>query len=282
MAEPALSYLLQHVHNFIPAQLLAAAFGPGGPNSYSSSGKVSIDRVLRDEVFIPTTLRQINLSCGRHKLIILDRRWKLPLDTVRDSNYYDTGYYAAVYRIPPQARDFGPLTQVERIQCRSSYVGGLNGGGQGVGNLGNYGNTVTNMAAAVLASRTLSPFNYNPRVYLLDNQTIKVTPDDRIYTSDLQLECQVGYDPELTNADPSLIEAARHLFLCDVKIRIYNTLDIPTNEVEITGGSEISRFKERFSEYASAMEEREELVKRLKASQYYDPEILQRILRYAI
>lgn len=279
MAEPALSYLIQHVHDMIPKQLLAAAFGPGGPNNYKNTD--SIDRVLRQEVFIPTTLRQINLTCGRYKMIILNREWKQPLEYVRDSSYYGTGYYAAIYKIPPHARDFGPITAVERIESRTSYIGGY-GYGQSPGNFGSYGNTVTNMGAAVLASRTLSPQSYNPRVYLLDNQTIKVAPDDRVYMSDLQLQCQIGYDAELTNADPSLIESVRKLFLCDVKIRIYNSLDIPTNEVEVTGGSEISRFKERFSEYANAIEEREELLEKMRGSQYWDPEILQRLMSYSM
>lgn len=279
MAESALSILLGQVHRMIPKQLLQAAFGQGGVNGWNTTD--SVDKVIKREVWT-NTLRDVNLVSGKYKLIILNRAWKLPLQHEVDSNYYGMGYYTGVYRIPPHARDFGPITAVECVQNRAGYTQAANANYGNGGSYTSMGNTATGLAAASLASRTLTPYNNNPTVVRLDNETIKVSPDDMLFSSDLQLHCLVGFDQELTNMDVSLIEAIRKLFLCDVKIYIYNNLDIPINETEVTAGSDISRFKDRVMEYADQMGEREELLNNVKGAKYYDPEILQRFHNYIV
>lgn len=280
MAEPALSYLLAHIHRVIPRPILQAAFGNAGPTNYN--GSTSIDKAIKERVWIDT-LRDINLVGGKHKMIILNRNWKLPLDYNLDSDYYGSGYYAGAYRIPARDRDFGPITAVERVENLASYCGANAGfGGASGGAFRGLGNTVTGLSAAALSSRTYAPYNFRPRVTLLDNQTVKVAPDDRLYSSDLQLHCLIGYDLELTNAEAPIIDAARRLLLCDTKIYIYNTLDLAINDSEVSAGSEISRFKDRVLEYADQINEREELLKLARGAVVMDMEIQARLMYHMV
>lgn len=279
MAGVALTIFLTHIHRMIPKQILQAAFGPGGPNNWNGSS--NIDKRIKEEVWL-STLNDINLHCGKYRVIQLRREWKQPLSREYDSPYVGSGYYSTIYRIPPQSRDFGPITQVGKLECISNYTcGSYMNGGMG-GNFVNTGNTVMGLAAASLSSRTLAPHNNVPTATLLDNQTVRVMPDDILYSSDLRLHCLIGYDQEMTNAEPSVIEAVKKLLLCDTKIYIYNNLDIAINETEVSAGSEISRFKERVMEYSSAAEEREELLDNVSGAKYYDPEIFKRLMWYSL
>lgn len=279
MAEAALSIFLRHIHRMIPRQLLQAAFGPGGPNNWN--GTTNLDKAIKEAVWLDT-LADVNVHCGKYRIIILQRDWKLPLNREQNSPYDGSGYYSGVYHIPPHARDFGPITQVSHVENLCAYAG-VNAANNGLGgSFVSMGNTATGLASAALNSRTLSSYMDPPTVELLDNQTVKITPDDRIYSSDLRLNCLIGYDQEMTNADQTTLEAVKELFLCDVKIYIYNTLDISTNESEIVAGSEISRFKDRLMEYAGALDERKELLATMRSAKYYDPAILKQIISYAI
>lgn len=277
MVMSALTYLLGDVHRTIPKQILQATFGPGGPNGWS--GNSNIDKVILDEVWVHT-LREVNSISGKYKLIVLDPRWKIrTVSEPMEGSMFTPGYYAGIYLIPPHARDYGNIVAVEKVDTRYSYngIGGTQGSGGYGGNYNSYGNNEMNLASAALSSRTLSPYTFLPRGYMIDHQTIKLTPDDLMMASNLEIHCLISFDNELTNIDISLLNAIRSLFICDVKTYIYNTLDIPINETEVSSGSELSRFKERVSEYAGAMDERAELIDEVAKAKYFDPELMHRL-----
>lgn len=269
----ALTVIFQEAYRAIPEEILSTAFGQSGacnPMKYAT-----IDQCLNEYIWKPITLRHINLNVGRDKLIVLNPRWKVRTRPMPDEPLFGSCYHIGHYLIPPEAREYSNLVNVERISDR--YPSSTMGIGGQFGNFANVGNTLASLAQAGVNSRT---YQYNaviPEVNLLGGNIVEVAPDEFI-SGTLELRCTLEYNPELTNADRTFIYHAARLFLCDLKVFLYNKLNIKTDKVSVQGGFEIGSFRSTIDEYANANAEREELITVMRGQSYTDPKLFRRLV----
>lgn len=275
MAQTALEILLLEAHRSIPPEILRAVFGRKGIVNQTS--RKSIDQCLYDLVWKPITLAHINLNVGRPKNISMKPSWRIRTQPMDDSIITAMGYCTGFYQVPPEAREYSDIVAIESLEYNLPMMA------DGMGGIGDIfsgvGNSISNMNAASLEMHTHRNYVPQPQATITNSNIVEVSPD-QIQAGIYYLRCLLNYNCEFTNADPVLIEPARHLFLADVKAFIYTHLDIPTDTTAVVGGMEIGRLKDRLMSYESAETEREAALATLRGQVYNDPKTQTRLLTY--
>ena len=246
MPAPANTYILQHIYANIPRQILAEAFEP-------MKYQVSLDERILGEVIATRVLLDTNLVAGRMTQILLQSEWiKDTQDGIWDA-LTATQYNSCFFWVPPEYRENRNIAALVRILDSSQQLLPSDGS---VAAYSNYGNTVSALANAAVASRTLAGAADMPRATLEGNNFVKVYGNyPNTYFGGLTLECVLEFDTEFNNADQNLLYHLRELALCATKAWIWNKLVIQIDSAEISAGMQIGVFKDIVSSYATANDE---------------------------
>lgn len=214
-------------------------------------GYTTVDSFIKKEIFEKKINIDLSKDIGKLMEIQLDRRWrlsKMDLHNLPGSFMFIEG--TGCYRIPDYSRDYRPIVAVESV---TTYTGLGDGGyGYGYGGGSGRGSPVANYASRMLDSRTFGNCGPSSVAKRITNEIISVCPDVYLYSS--ILNCTVGYDENLTNANVSFIEALKTLGLIATKIWLYHHLQFEVESNVVKAGQEIGVFKETIDKYESAIE----------------------------
>ena len=266
----AMSHVMSYIYANIPSEILELAFN-------ARDNMTTIDALIEMEVITGRVLMDTNLITGRRKNIPLRDDWKL---TLENPNGWYTGLItdAAVYQIPPEAREHKAIIAVDRIVFSTQVTAqGMNYPTvQGL----EYGNTATGLMREVLNSRTMAQQPIIPVPHMLNSSMIKITPN--IWTESLVLQCRIAFDEKFTNMDVNLIKPLREMALHAVRAYIYNKLVVKIDVNEMVNGVAIGRVKEIIDAYSDANALYLEALTGFQGNTFMATENLAEYLRYMI
>ena len=266
MPSPALTYVLTHIFNNIPPQILDEAFIPG------LAGR-TVDDAILSKVIYSRVLLDTNLVATRMTQILLMPEWtKNTFDGFFDT-FASMTYNSVFLQIPEEAREHRNIASVIRVLDATQQMSPTTDGA--LGGYTNYGNTVSALSEAMVASRTLNGAAYLPRVTYEGNNFIKIYGNyPNSYIGGLTLECTLEYNTEFDNADTNVIYHLRELALCAVKAYIYNNLIVKIDQGEVSAGMELGIFKEIVQSYSTANDDYHTKLMNVRGAQIMDANTL--------
>ncbi len=249
--------LLRKLYMRIPEEILVEAFQP-------RQNARSLDSLIKSEIIVDIVLSQCNLYAGKTKKITL-----LPdfLKPITDSAVYSAvpGDYS-IYAVPPQFREFRPISVVLDIAYPSSLA--LNSA---------YpysflsGRTVANGIDEALTSFTHTPAYITPTPVLLDgdNGIVQLHPPMSMHT-DWILSCMLAYDKDFTNISTNMINPLFDCTLYATQAYIYNKLYIRLNQGYLQGGLQLEAIRAVVESYAESPEKFEESLRKFRGAALFD------------
>lgn len=253
--------LLRKLYMRIPEEILVEAFEP---RKYSRS----LDALIKEVIIVDIVLSQCNLYAGKTKKITLLQDF---LKVIKDDTVYSAipGDYS-VYAIPPQFREYRPITVVLDIAYPSSLA---------LHSAYPYsflsGRSVANGLEEALSSFTHTPAYVTPTPILLDgdNGIIQLSPPMTMHT-DWILSCMLAYDKDFTNVGTNMINPLFNLTLYATQAYIYNKLYVKVNQGYLHGGFQLEAMKSLVDNYADAHEKFEEALTKFRGAAMFDKDTL--------
>lgn len=203
---------------------------------------VSIDHVIRDKVIEGRVIPGMNLISGQRELISL------------------------VGLIQEMQTDFGLVIDVPKNRTNGRSITAVYAlvTGTPTGALGgvlsmSYGPSsgLVDAMRAMKQSRDPMPAMSDANIQLIGDNMILVRSPLRL-AGTMYLDCQLENDSSLSNIPAAAWKHFKKLVEFAVKAYIYNTVSIPMDEAQISGGMAIGRFKEIVDGYSDANEMYEE------------------------
>lgn len=238
--------------------------------NYTFSSFVS-DAIMRDII-----LPEANLSAGRVKTFPLRNEW-LETTTSDHGGYAgDDGPYS-LYRIPPEARDGKPISNILTVQYPyNTYLGGgINSSDIGLG-----GYCLLDQLDEVLNSYTLARPRNHPNATLLSGDLVKISPSQYSVMNWL-LTCRISYDETFNNLHDNAIPILANLVMYATKQWIYTNLIIDIDRACMETGADIGTIKSIIEGYADAGNLYTEESVKFRGTQMMSPEIRRRLAYYA-
>jgi len=245
----AIDVSLRRIYHEIPKEILEYAFRKDPTNK-------SLDECIIEQVIKATVIPDLNAVGGKFKEIVLSPEWVI--ETSTPSNY--TGMIGmplipyAVYKIPPEAREYRNLTQV--ICMRSPYAS-VSSIGQVSSMLGQgMGATAGGLACTVLNQYTGNNQAVLPTPILTHGNCVKLTPMEMSLMTVFPwiLECRIEYDVDFTNLNPDSVIPLVRIIVSATKAYIYNKTVIEMDMGVVMAGHPIGMFRDVISEYKNEVE----------------------------
>ena len=269
MAQSTMTYVLNHVVQNIPPQILELAFEPRKYNT-------SVESRIISEVIEGPVLLDVNLIGGKRKDIFVSNSWLIPMDITPQFGLITPSVESSYFKIPPEARENRNIVSVIGLtDVDTSALPGtsFNGNGQ-------FGNTAQGLVSQMLNTRTFGMTPHRPQVSLEGTNIIRIYPHQ--FVEGIAVSVMIENDSEFLNLNNSAIHAMQKFCLCAVQRYIANKLRVTIDETEIVGGMEIGAVKEIINEYLQEAKEYNNLLIKLKGAMHFDPRQMARIIRYAI
>lgn len=271
MPASTMMYVLSHITNNIPVQLLELAFKPRQYNT-------TIENRIIGQVVEGPVLLDTNLVGGKAREIILQSSWQMNLTHVQSFGIMGAGMEASYYQVPPEAREGRNISSVLGV---ASFAGGTyDGFGVGYQFTNQRGNNASSLAREMLNTYTYANTPAMPRVTLEGTNILKFYPG--VLTDGVAIRVMLEYDAEFLNLNPSGIKALQALCLCATKRFIVKELIVPVDETEVVAGMEIGIIKSLIQDYANDAKEYDELLVKLKGAMHYDAATMNRLMYYSL
>lgn len=262
---------LTRIKSVIPAEILEYAF----QKRELYQEVYPIDQMILDKVIRYRVLKDMNISGGLHKYIPLRREYLEKLERTKDDFRMITGPYG-LYRIPPEARENRPITEVISVEYYGSYYG------HGPTNF-SYPNGINyqGLSWSILESHTLGSSPPKPTVILESGDLVKMIPAAHSHLLWV-LNCRLAFDDDLTNLNSSAINPFADLCVIATKAYIQKTVVIPMDKAYIQGGYALGKFGSIIESYSSAEQEYNEALQKLERAMALDPNRLHALLPYIV
>lgn len=270
MAQATMTYVLSHIKQNIPPELLALAFKP---RKYSTT----VEQRIISEIIEGPILLDTNLVGGKRRDIFIRPNWKINLRPT-SGDVLGTGVESSYYVVPPEARENRNISSI--IGLTPFLTSSLPGAGVNSNNDASYGNTATGMLSEMLNTRTFANYPTPPQVTLEGTNIIKFYPEQLI--DGLPVTVMLEYDSEFLNMNQSGIFAMQRLVLCAVQRYISTQLRVSIDETEVVAGMEIGIIKTLVDDYAQKAEQYQELLVKLKGAMHYDKRSASRMIYHAL
>lgn len=269
MAQATMTYVLSHITQNIPGEILELAFKP---RQYQTS----VENRIISEVIEGPVLLDSNLVGGKRTNIFVSAGWKMNLASDPGAAFLAPGLQGAFYKIPPEAREFRNISSVIGVNnSSSSSYPGTNYNGNG-----SFGNTAEGMLAQMVNTRTFGMTPRSPQITLEGTNVIKIYPEQLI--DGTVITVMLEHDSDFINVSNSVIVALRNFCLCATQRYIANKLRVSIDDTEIVAGMEIGVVKEIVNDYLQKAEEYQNLLIRLKGAMTYSTESLSRLIYHAL
>ena len=229
---------LTRIRHNIPEEILEVAFATEEDNLLER-GQIPLLEKIKKTVIRDRLMVDCNLFGGTSTKIPLVLEYH-----ERTAGFWKGGVYTSplycIYRIPPEARNGLPIVAVNGLSLNPGTGNFSSGWG---------GASISGIGGEILSSRTFANEPVYPIPKLLAGDLIKLQPGQMSHM-DFVLSCKLSHDPDFSNMGASAINVFAELALCAVKAYIYNKLKIKIDKAFISGGSEITSFKEIVDGYA--------------------------------
>lgn len=271
MPASTMTYVLSHIRQNIPAELLNLAFKPRKYNT-------SIENRIIAEIIEGPVLLDTNLVGGKRRDIIMNAGWQMNLKHADQLNIAGTGIEGSFYLVPPEARENRNISSVIGV---SSYLGGsFPGSGVGLNGGVNQGNTANGMLLEMLNTRTFANNPITPQVTLEGTNIIRFYPE--LITDGIALSVMLEYDSEFLNMSPSGLFAMREFCLCATQRYIATQLRVSIDETEIVAGMEIGVIKTLVEECNEKAKDYQALLMKVKGAMVFDPKSLSKLIYHSL
>lgn len=207
----------------------------------------NIATFIQEHIMARVILPELNLTGGRVKTIPLKAEWVEVCPGDHGGYAGDDGPWT-LFRIPPEARDNLPISNIMSVQYPyNTYLGGgVNSSDIGVG-----GYCLVDQVDEVLNSYTLARPRNHPTAILLAGDLVRLTPSQYSLQNWL-MTCRLNFDKALTNMTDHTISSLADLTMLALKQWIYTTLIVDIDRVAMETGAEIGTIKSVIEGYADA------------------------------
>lgn len=270
MPQSTLTYILSHIINSIPPQILDMAFRPTQFNT-------TVEQRILKEVIEGPVLLDTNLIGGLRRDLYIDQAWELGLPYAESMGIVGPGVQSSFYKIPPEWREHRNIASVIGVSNSLNATQDLNGMYNGSGG---FGNNATGMLSQLLNTRTMASYPPASLVELVGTNVISFTPRQMI--SGTAVTVMLEYDSEFLNMGKSAIWAMRDFCLCATMRYIAVNLRVPVDETQIVAGMEIGVIKDIIVEYTQKAEEYKDLLIKVKGAQHFNQKTLTKLIYYSI
>lgn len=257
-------FAVMEIHNEIPRQLLEMA-----KNTYNRihNENLTLATYITKVIIHDRVLKLCNVAAGQIKTIPLRAEWIEERHSDHAGYAGDDGAYS-LYRIPPEARDNMPITNILTIQYPyNTYIGGGNADLQ----VGTGGYCLIDQVDEVLNSYTLASPRNHPIGVLMSGDLIKIMPTQYAIQNWL-LTCRIAYNDWFTNLHNSAIPVLAKLIVAATKQRIYTDLVVDIDRAVQETGADIGVIRQIVDSYADAGQRVDELVVKWRGVTLIDPE----------
>lgn len=256
----AIDIALTRIKASIPPEILEYAFSQRDVREEV----LPIDEIILQRVIRGRVLKDMNLTGGYYKKIMLRREYLEKLDRNIDDARMNTGRYA-LYRIPPEEREGRSINEVISLEYYGPYNGHLP-------TLHGYpaGANIPSITGHILDSHTLASTPPKPTVVLQAGDLVKLYPA-QLSVVHWVMNCRLAFDDDLNNLNTSAINPFARLCVTATEAYIYNTLMITVDQAQVQAGRAIGAFKQKIDEYQNANQRYEEELKDLDGAMALDP-----------
>lgn len=261
----SIQYTLNYIRSRIPQEVLDLTFRPQNPYLQDTT-----DNGIITEVIEPRVLADCNIVSGKLKYIPLLPEYSEEPQNLGYAMPFPIGHFG-LYRIPPEARENVPITQVVSISHPINNFGGASV----PANMGtnDYSNcpwvNMNQMAEQVLESRTYNSTPPVPTPELMGSNIIRLTPP-QLAQINWVLGCKLAYDPELTNLPNSALIPFAELCVYATQMKIYNYLIVKLDRGMVEGGTDITSIRAIVESYQDAHERYSEALLRFRGGAILD------------
>jgi len=256
--ENSIEYLCKEIYLNIPLEILNEAFKPN---------EQSLDAIIKENIIVDIVLRRCNLYSGKLAKIPLKSSYLVKLESSNNSFLANNTY---VYKIPLEDREYRDISHVIALSYPIDYLSSISYSYSMV----NEQKSICSMKDRILGSNV----NYDnipiiPVPILMKNNMIRLEPN---FETNIQfiLSCLLKYDSNFTNISPNSLRYLSQLCILATKSFIYNKLIIPLGSAYLVGGQELGRFKEIVESYENANEEFEDKLKKFRAAEVFDKDMM--------
>ena len=267
----ALDIALTRIRATIPQEILAYAF----TSRELREETFPIDQLIIEKVIRPRVLKDMNISGGYQKKIMLRREYIEPMERNIDDARQNTGRFA-IYRIPPREREGRAITEVISLEYYGPYNGHLP-------TLYGYpaGANVPSLAGHILDSHTLASTPPKPTVILMAGDLVKLIPS-QLSNINWMMNCRLAFDENFNNLNTSAISPFADLCVLAVQAYIYNLTMVTLDKAFISGGYAIGAFKLQIDQYQDANQRYLEQLKVVDGAMALDPARLNALLPFIV
>lgn len=269
MPQATMTYVLSHIKQNIPEEILNLAFKP---RKYSTT----IEQRIISEIVEGPIILDTNLVGGKRRDIFLSQSWEMKLPQDTSYGLVGPGVQGSYFKVPPEAREGRNISSVIGMaNALASSVPGTNYNGSG-----GYGNTVPGMLSEMINTRTFANYPPQPQVTLEGTNIIRLNPGELF--GQCAISVMLEYDSEFLNMSQSGIIAMCNLCLCATQRYIATKLRVTIDETEVVAGMEIGVIKDLVIDYMQKGEQYHELLIKLKGAMSYDSRSLSRLIYYGL
>lgn len=239
----------------------------------------TLESKIREEVINGRIIVDCNLVHGTEMLIPLAKCERI-----------EGNYYTATYRIPKTLTQGKRITSVIELTAASGSIvttdATMNASSAGLynSNLSNNGGYGAITGAARQMQRSSLPITSvsNALLYLVGDNTVLIK-DSVLTPATMVMRVLVENDDNFNHIQPAWYPTFYELVAIAVKSYIYNNLVIEQDNVFISSGGELNRFKEIVDSYSDAEEiYAEKLEEWYKCASLNDPESSRRHYQMAV
>ena len=232
-----------------------------------------IQEVIMEKIVLPET----NLSGGLIKTIPLKNEWVERTPGDHGGYAGDDGPFS-LFRIPPEARDNKPISNILSVQYPyNTYLGG----GVNSSDIGAGGFCLVDQVDEILNSYTLSRPRNHPVARLLSGDLVRITPTQYSMQNWL-MTCRLDFDAQFTNLHDHAVPILANLVLLATKQWCHTNLLIDIDRAWMETGQDIGTIKSIIEGYSDAGQQYMEALIEWRGVSWLDPNYRRILMMYAI
>lgn len=243
----------------------------------SENKHYNLTTFVQEHIMARVILPELNLTGGRVKTIPLKTEYIESTKMEHGGYAGDDGPYT-LFRIPPEARDNLPISNIMSVQYPyNTYLGG----GVNSSDIGLTGFCLVDQIDEVLNSYTLARPRNHPTATLLSGDLVRLAPSQYAMQNWL-MTCRLNFDSALTNMNDHTIGPLADLTTLALKQWIYTTLIIDIDRVAVETGAEIGTIKSVIESYSDAGQQYKEQFVLTRGSLFLDHDFRRQMMFYQI
>ena len=269
-----LDICIMNVVSEIPPQILDLAVRRSNMRFHEDNNLTEwiCKRIIENRV-----LKDVNLVAGQVKTIVLLPAWLEYLPSEHGGYAGDDGPNT-VYRIPPEARDGKPISQVMTLQF--PYIT-YQSSGIANADVASGGFSFVDQVDQVINSYNLATPRNHPVVRLLAGDIVQIVPSQ--YTRQhWLLTCRINYDETFNNMHESSILTLSDMTVAATKHWIYTNLIVDVDRAVQETGMDLPTIRSIIEEYKDGSQQYRDARMMFRGTSTMDPETRRRLYFFSL